>query len=279
MKYRIGEISEMLNISVETIRFYESQRVVNPKRSLGSSYREYDSWDVFYLMDCIRMRSLGLSLKDTARILHDESQAFLGTKIREQRVRLDESIQYSNLLAGRYRDLENVLEAIQYNLGSYWIKVVPARYCFRFTTREANEFSQFRYTSPLFRKLLDCYPFVDSCQHIGYDAVRPTGACPQAYAEDWSLSLEAKYAEYFKIPVESLLFVPERLCLTTIVDIGDTTENNVSYFRPAVEYLSNTDYELAGDILGTLHWRIPEGESLRRYSELLVPIKKNAVPR
>lgn len=71
-KYKIGEISKMLNIPVQTIRFYEEHGIVQPQKDPDTGYRYYDSWDINNLMDCLHLRALDFSISDTEKMINNE---------------------------------------------------------------------------------------------------------------------------------------------------------------------------------------------------------------
>lgn len=45
--YNIGEVSKYLGISRDTLKFYESKGLINPKKNSGNGYREYDHFDIY----------------------------------------------------------------------------------------------------------------------------------------------------------------------------------------------------------------------------------------
>lgn len=55
--YKIGDISELLDIPATTIRFYEEKGIIKPKRDTDDGYLYYDVWSVNYLMDILYYRA------------------------------------------------------------------------------------------------------------------------------------------------------------------------------------------------------------------------------
>ena len=47
MKYKIGELAKLLNISTNTVRRYENQGYIHAVRNADSGYRYYDADGVF----------------------------------------------------------------------------------------------------------------------------------------------------------------------------------------------------------------------------------------
>ena len=64
-EYRIGEVSKMLDVPVETIRFLEQKGLVSPEKNPESGYRFYDVWDVNQILDYKKFRQIGFSSGET----------------------------------------------------------------------------------------------------------------------------------------------------------------------------------------------------------------------
>ena len=57
MEYKNSEVSKILNISKEMIRYYEKQGILKPSRKEDNNYRTYSVMDVL-LMEIIRYQSI-----------------------------------------------------------------------------------------------------------------------------------------------------------------------------------------------------------------------------
>lgn len=69
---QIGEISKILGVKPETIRYYEKEQIVSPQRKKNGTFREYSIWDFFDLMECRRFREMDFSIKEVKRLLKAE---------------------------------------------------------------------------------------------------------------------------------------------------------------------------------------------------------------
>ena len=49
MRYKIGDLARLFNLSTESIRHYERQGLIHPQKAEGSSYRYYQAWDMAVL--------------------------------------------------------------------------------------------------------------------------------------------------------------------------------------------------------------------------------------
>ena len=68
----ISEIEKITGISKQTIRFYEKEGLISPKRNQENQYREYDQNDVRQLKLIYVLRKTGLSVEEISKVLNDE---------------------------------------------------------------------------------------------------------------------------------------------------------------------------------------------------------------
>ena len=68
----IKELEQQLEIPRATIRFYEKENLITPKRG-ENSYREYSEDDVVTLKKIIILRKIGLSVSDIKNLLDGTS--------------------------------------------------------------------------------------------------------------------------------------------------------------------------------------------------------------
>ncbi|MEV5322399.1 MerR family transcriptional regulator [Streptomyces sp. NPDC052687] len=67
----IGEVARRSGVSARMLRHYESLGLVSPSGRTGSNYREYSAEDIQRIFHIESLRSLGLSLREIGRALHD----------------------------------------------------------------------------------------------------------------------------------------------------------------------------------------------------------------
>ena len=68
MEYKIGEVSKILNISKEMIRYYEKQGILKPSRKEDNNYRTYSVMDLFLLKEIILYQSIQIRIKDITEL-------------------------------------------------------------------------------------------------------------------------------------------------------------------------------------------------------------------
>ncbi|MBD8015019.1 MerR family transcriptional regulator [Planococcus wigleyi] len=70
-----GKLSNILNISVRTIRYYDQIGLVNPSKKAAGGKRYYSTEDILKLQKIILLKSLNLSLEDSRSILAEQSMS------------------------------------------------------------------------------------------------------------------------------------------------------------------------------------------------------------
>jgi len=66
---KINEVEAKTGITKKNIRFYEEQKLLNPKRNVENGYRVYSEEDVRTLQQIKMMRKLGVSIEEIRQML------------------------------------------------------------------------------------------------------------------------------------------------------------------------------------------------------------------
>lgn len=68
MRLTVGEISKVLGLTTENIRYYVREGLIKPEKSKENNYWEYSSEDVMYIYDILFYRSMGLSIDSIRKV-------------------------------------------------------------------------------------------------------------------------------------------------------------------------------------------------------------------
>lgn len=117
----IKQLEQELEIPRATIRFYEKEKLINPKRN-DNLYREYGEEDIAALKKIIILRKIGISVSDIKKTLDGECslQSLLGKNILElenQIKELEGAISVSKIMQDRNEDIFSLDENM------YWTKI------------------------------------------------------------------------------------------------------------------------------------------------------------
>ncbi|MGL4374628.1 MAG: MerR family transcriptional regulator, partial [Turicibacter sp.] len=88
---KISEVESCLGLSAKSIRFYEEEGLITPKR-LKNGYRDYSQDDVNQLMQIKLCRQLGISIQDLKKILN--TQTSIKTVLNERSEQLSDEIMH-----------------------------------------------------------------------------------------------------------------------------------------------------------------------------------------
>ncbi|GAA4325538.1 MerR family transcriptional regulator [Streptomyces venetus] len=115
----IGEVARRSGVSARMLRHYESLGLVRPSGRTGSGYREYSMEDIQRVFHIESLRSLGLSLREIGRALHEPGftpSALVDDLIRQTRERIAAETELLTRLrrihAAEPADWENVLKVV-----------------------------------------------------------------------------------------------------------------------------------------------------------------------
>ncbi|WP_324825390.1 MerR family transcriptional regulator [Sinanaerobacter sp. ZZT-01] len=126
MSLHIGKVSKLFGITPETLRYYESEGFLLPKKNPSNGYREYTFKDILLLTDLLFYRDIGIPIKDIREIFNgmraDEVPALIGTK----KVQIQEKIQYYKDFLVKLENWESLhTESLQF-YEKYDIRPMPA---------------------------------------------------------------------------------------------------------------------------------------------------------
>lgn len=85
---QIGELARQLNITTRTIRYYEEIGLMGKTDRIGGSTRSYNKNDILRLKFILKMKGMGISLKETQELsdifdINDQSFSTITPKLIE----------------------------------------------------------------------------------------------------------------------------------------------------------------------------------------------------
>lgn len=73
MKYTQKDICRLLNITRETLRFYEKKGIISPEINPDNLYRFYDDYQFYLIAECKRHQANGFSIDEISQMLKEDS--------------------------------------------------------------------------------------------------------------------------------------------------------------------------------------------------------------
>ena len=127
--FKIGEISKLYNIGVDSIRYYEEIGIIHPERS-ESGYRHYSIHDIWRLNVIRDLRSIGFSMEQIREYLDNHNTASsLKLLEEEQNAIHNQMISLQKLLNNVEHRLETIRSAQTLPLHEITLMTLPERRC------------------------------------------------------------------------------------------------------------------------------------------------------
>ena len=182
-KYPIGAFAKKAGVSTHFLKFYEEKGILHPVVQ-ENGYRYYDIRDASLVLECRRMKNMGLSVKEIEKGINDCTGKELTQALAEQENQLTAQLHQQQM---HLQGLQNLRAALRFcEAGEWSVRTVPDVWFLPHTldrafVKDARVYEQL----PLW---LDWMPLVTSAQRI---TVTPEGTL---HAE-WGLGLEQAEAE------------------------------------------------------------------------------------
>lgn len=270
MKYKISEVSNILNIPIDTLRYYEKKKIVHPKKNSSNNYRFYDAWDINYLVECKKFRHYDFSLSEVEDILyHDDLSSFID-KINERQNYFEEKMKYYTLLKKKNAEYTSSLNDITKNLNKFTFTYSPEICYFLHRYNYTYEFKD--HFGDMFDVWLDYFPFVETLVEIQEDSMMN-----RDHQYSWGFAMKKEYVDAFDIPLNNKIKHQESVeSIYTIICAGDKGSFSLNLLEDAMAFIKRNGYRLSGTITGNLLARVHEPNGYYRYIEVWLPVKKSS---
>lgn len=121
MKYKISDISKLLNVSSNTVRRYEDKGYINPERESKSKYRYYSDTDINKIINIRMFRKYGFSHTDISGLMAMDinSQILLWEKRKSE---MQQEIEYLTHLTKRLDGNIKIVQKVEQLKKNFEIK-------------------------------------------------------------------------------------------------------------------------------------------------------------
>jgi DNA-binding transcriptional MerR regulator len=128
MGYHIGEVAGFLDITPDTIRFYEKEGIIRPYKNKENGYREYGFEDISRLSDILFYRNVDFSIGDIRKIVNGVSSEEMLTMIREKEQEVSKSLAFYGKLLIKMQNWEKLhREALEFE-NRFELRPMPSSY-------------------------------------------------------------------------------------------------------------------------------------------------------
>lgn len=265
MEYSIGEVSALLHISRDMIRYYEKQGAIRSSRNAENNYRCYDSMEVFWLLEAMQHKSWGIPISKIADIRNHEYTFNTSQFLQNEADRQRQEASYKKLLSRRLEELKGYMLTGMRNVGNYWVENSEAEYRCPLVRSKGDEYERINLPeeASIYSFSEKNLPFIDN------------GLTVSGEYTDWELSIGKHYADSLNNPVpDAFVQLPGGLRLCTNIDIGEIGAFDSQRFEVLWQYAELHGYRLQPNcrIRGTLLGRGFERGTFHRIVKISLPI-------
>jgi len=267
MKYKIGDVARVLGISADIIRYYEEKGVVAPAKNPDNRYREFDVWDINYLIDCLWFKHFGFGIEQTAHMVTDFDYPSLLEALEERSESLRNEIRMQELLLERTESFRRKLSDTRNLIGHCEMRRNANFYYY--INRRGTKYDSDEVTRELSRKWLQYMPFTRR-----YFEFSEASMSKKEDEYEFGFSVGVKYVPELGIelvpPVQEM---PSLLCVHSAfrsVGRNSFSARNVDYM---VEFAEQQGFEPARGAFGNLACSVIENGEQYGYFEVWLPVK------
>lgn len=270
-RYKIGTISKLLQIPVDTLRFYENAGLITPKKDAANGYRYYDVTDIADLLEYQRLRKMGFSGKNAQTLVQGATLTDYVTDMEKREQELGEQILATRRLNEYQEDYLRRLKLIGKDLYRFRITTMPEFYYF--ISRSEHRFAPVSDVEPLMEEWIQYAPFAEDFCRIKIEEIE-TEERPLKYC--YGMSIAKKWAVRLSVntTAEHIHFVKEQMAVRVVVGMRDTIIERAT-LQEGLQYIQDHRFTPNGPVLGRVLARVftPEGDKVQ-YTELYFPIRE-----
>lgn len=269
MNYKIGDVSRILGISTDLLRYYEKKGVVTPTKDKQNDYRYYDAWDINFLIDCLWYKSFGFGIPQTAYLVTDCGHEDLLSMLDEKQTELEESIRHQELLLERMKQHYHEVLHVKQMLGKCEIAQSPEIVCY--LNRFGASYDKNNEKQNLSKEWLQYMPFLQRYFEMHRE---PGQLRPGSFA--WGFSLSMEYTREFSVAVNPpVVHMPAETCIHSAFKSSGKNAFTPRHIDYLYDYAEQNGYTPAGDARGILVCSVLENNSNTGYFEVWLPVTAN----
>lgn len=276
MKFKIGNLSKLLNVSTNTVRRYEDLGYISSHRSEENGYRYFNEADIIKFINARLMRKFGFTHSDISKMLTydiDELKSSYNERLSE----IDQQIEYLQNLRHCLNDNIKMMNRIDiYEQPDYIRDCVPLYYVLYqdgdkllMESKRLSKIQDFLYQSP-------------EVQHVFIIRKEDADADNILLKKGWAIKISD--LDRFKIEKNDFVETYEKkkslLRLAKLpVDYDKVNTSNGSYLKDtlikeSIQYLEDHNLKLDGDIIGITIAIVFENKKEMQYVLVSFPISE-----
>lgn len=271
MKYKIGELAKILDVSTNTVRRYEDMGYISAVRDENSGYRYYDEDSVFAIINAKFMRKYGFSHEAIGEMNSMNLDSMIES-YEDRMAEMDKEIAYLTWVRHRIKDDIIMMKKAADDGAAYEKTCLDFVYVLyktgdRLLTEPGRieQIKEFLYTSPEVQRI--CIIRKENYEAGNY--VLSWGwAVKSEHIEKYNLMIN-KYAERYESKPSVMSFVK---CEDANGIYTDNEAVKKEFLTKIIDYTTENNLTVNGDIIGIFISRAVEDKKEVRYLLISAPI-------
>lgn len=250
MQYTIGEFSELIGLTPDTLRLYEKYNIVNPVKDPNNGYRYYDDLDVRNLLACRRYRSYDFPLEIAAELTVSPNIERLEDLLKTKSIEIDAEIKRLECIKNQINQTTATIQlAYERDQNNYLspITTVELTEIYRLIQTNENTLNRdiypYRYEIP---KWMDALP--DVMYSFKTDIQDHENS-----TYTWGMAIEfSKMAAHHLVPNDYLEYFPSSKYLKGLYLAPNSEYMSSDVYLPLIEYAKTNGLSYGNFVWGKL---------------------------
>ncbi len=260
MKYKISDVKHILNISEETLRYFDNKNIINTIRDKNNNYRYFESEDINKIFAYKMYRSLLFNMNDADQLISGNPVDMLESKLKKQLEVIGKEEEYLIRAKKHITLLTKKVCKWKHFKGGFKVTRSPGCYYHRNQTDSCfiREDEVFENTRQCLNYLPDIWPCF--CY------------APSHFQNISGFSFGYGFYTDQTIPIQGLLHLPSAKCLYTMFTLeGDLVQYLPNLLIKAEAYCKESGYTLEGVMHGSIIHEIKEENRTVRLFDIYIP--------
>lgn len=271
-QYKIGSISKLLGIPIQTLHYYEKCGFVAPFKDADSNYRYYNAWDVNNLLDTKYLRSFEYTNAEIGEFLSSDSVATIEQKFAVKEAELLQKVAHYEQLVVELREEQHRLTAIHNQLGQLTQTQSPALWFDSYRVQNQYQTNECHDSLPHIDDWIAHMPVAKATFTIPAESLSEQSPTKIDYI--WGFSIEQTKANAQGIRMGNSEMIAARPAIYSIFQAKGPHTFQSAFHQQVLLPFKNAGYQLAGDPVGRLIVRSHENNQFTRYFEVWLPIQQ-----
>lgn len=262
-KYLISDISKILNLSKDTLRYYDKLGIVSPQKSPHNNYRYYSFEDFVVLTYVMLLRDLDIPLSEIKAAIHSSTLSDFKSLLEKQEKVIEDKLYQLNRTQHTLKSFKQDIEVAINTLGKIDICLSPAFVYRPIHTQIDQTYSATLEAMSSYEGInIPTFTVVISKENL----FTGTSLTKNKYAMS-SVVIDALPTKL----LDSCTYVSPKLCLHTVIQsITDVVHTDLNYIQ---DYLREHNLSICDDIIARTNAFECHLKDPIDYFELWIPIE------